>query len=408
MAPPAELHAQLVALLPRLRRFARTLTRNVHDADDLVQVAIERALTRAEQLQADAPLAGWMYGIVRNAWIDEVRTRERHTRLLTPEVGESLVSRVSGPTDAEQLAVQECAGQSARGAAQRGGAGADRGTVLQGGGLCARRARRHPDQPPGARARRAAEAARRTGTASMTFDDETVMAYVDGELEPPARAALEAAMAGDPQLAQRVEAQRALRARLQRACAPLLDEPVPERLLSAARGEPQRATVLPLRAREPVRRWSWPQWSAIAASLVMGALFGPLLLRSSAGPVTTRDGRLLAAGALAQALSQQLASTQAPDTAVRIGLSFRTRDGSYCRSFLVRAPSPLAGVACREPDAWRMQLLAAAAPDAAAGAYRPAAAAMPAAVTQAVDALIAGEPLDAAAEAAARSRAWGR
>lgn len=107
MAPPAELHAQLVALLPRLRRFARTLTRNVHDADDLVQVAIERALTRAEQLQADAPLAGWMYGIVRNAWIDEVRTRERHTRLLTPEVGESLVSRVSGPTDAEQLAVQE-------------------------------------------------------------------------------------------------------------------------------------------------------------------------------------------------------------------------------------------------------------------------------------------------------------
>lgn len=107
MAPPAGLHAQLVALLPRLRRFARTLTRNVHDADDLVQLAIERALARAGQLQADAPLAGWMYGIVRNAWIDEARARERHTRLLTPDVGEALVSRVSGPTDAEQLAVQE-------------------------------------------------------------------------------------------------------------------------------------------------------------------------------------------------------------------------------------------------------------------------------------------------------------
>jgi len=106
MAPPAELHAQLVALLPRLRRYARTLARNVHDADDLVQLALERALTRAEQLQADAPLAGWIYGIVRNAWIDEVRARERHTRLLTPEVGASLVSRVSGPADAEQLAVQ--------------------------------------------------------------------------------------------------------------------------------------------------------------------------------------------------------------------------------------------------------------------------------------------------------------
>jgi len=107
MPPPAELHAQLVALLPRLRRFARSLTRNVHDADDLVQLAIERALARAAQLQANAPLAGWMYGIVRNAWLDEVRARERRQRLLTPDVGDSLAGRVSGPTDAEQLAVQE-------------------------------------------------------------------------------------------------------------------------------------------------------------------------------------------------------------------------------------------------------------------------------------------------------------
>jgi len=243
----------------------------------------------------------------------------------------------------------------------------------------------------------------------MTFDDETVMAYVDGELEPLARAALEAAIAGDPQLQQRVAAQRVLRTRLQRAGAAVLAEPVPERLLSTARGARAPATILPpARARRPARRWSWPQGGALAASLVVGALLGPLLLHPPAGPVTTRDGRLLAAGALAQALSQQLASTQPADAAVRIGLSFRRRDGAYCRSFLLRAPSPLAGVACREPDAWRMQVLAAAAPGAAAGGYRPAAAAMPAAVTQAVDALIAGEPFDAAAEAAARGRAWNR
>jgi hypothetical protein len=241
----------------------------------------------------------------------------------------------------------------------------------------------------------------------MTFDDETVMAYVDGELEPPARVALEAAMACDPQLLRRVEAQRALRARLQRACAPLLEEPVPERLLDAARGARAPAAVPPLpRARPPVRRWSWPQWSAIAASLVVGALLGPPLLHPPDGSVTARDGRLLATGALAQALSRQLVSTQAPNAAVRIGLSFRRRDGAYCRSFLLRAPSPLAGVACREQDAWRMQVLAGALPGPAVGDYRPAAAAMPAAVTGTVDALIAGEPLDAAAEAAARGRAW--
>ncbi|HET9331810.1 MAG TPA: hypothetical protein VFO23_14895 [Steroidobacteraceae bacterium] len=245
----------------------------------------------------------------------------------------------------------------------------------------------------------------------MTFDDDTVMAYVDDELEPRARTALETAMADDPQLARRVEAQRALRARLQRACAPLLEDPVPERLLSAARGVPEPGAVRPTplpRARQPVGRWSWPQWTAIAASRVVGLLVGPLLLRSSAGPVTARDGRLLAAGALARALSQQLASTQPSDTAVRIGLTFRSREGAYCRSFLLRAPGPLGGVACREPDAWRVQMLTAAAPDNARGGYRPAATAMPAAVTEAVDALIVGEPLDAAAEAAARSRAWSR
>jgi len=83
-APAAQLQAQLVALLPRLRRFARTLARNAHDADDLVQLALERALTRSEQLRADAPLAGWVFGIVRNAWIDELRARGRRERLFAP------------------------------------------------------------------------------------------------------------------------------------------------------------------------------------------------------------------------------------------------------------------------------------------------------------------------------------
>lgn len=74
-AAPEELRAALVALLPRLRRFARALARDAHDADDLVQIAVERALTRAAQLRPDAPLSSWMFGIVRNAWLDELRAR---------------------------------------------------------------------------------------------------------------------------------------------------------------------------------------------------------------------------------------------------------------------------------------------------------------------------------------------
>ena len=106
-ADPAELRAQLVALLPRLRRFARTLARDAHDADDLVQLAIERALTRAGQLRPDAPLAGWMYGIMRNAWIDELRARGRRAHLFAPaEAAENVGDAYQG-TQVEALSVQD-------------------------------------------------------------------------------------------------------------------------------------------------------------------------------------------------------------------------------------------------------------------------------------------------------------
>jgi RNA polymerase sigma-70 factor, ECF subfamily len=78
-------HEELVALLPRLRRFARNLTRNPHDADDVLQIAIERAITRADQRQPDARLDGWMFKIVRNAWIDELRSRGRRDKIFAPE-----------------------------------------------------------------------------------------------------------------------------------------------------------------------------------------------------------------------------------------------------------------------------------------------------------------------------------
>jgi RNA polymerase sigma-70 factor (ECF subfamily) len=73
------------ALLPRLRRFARALTRHPQDADDLVQLAVERALTRSKQWRPDSSLTNWMLAIVRNAWIDETRARRRRDAVLVPE-----------------------------------------------------------------------------------------------------------------------------------------------------------------------------------------------------------------------------------------------------------------------------------------------------------------------------------
>ena len=70
-----ELKRGLIALLPRLRRFARSLTRSAPEADDLVQEACLRALSRADQWDPTQPLDRWMFRITRNLWISEVRKR---------------------------------------------------------------------------------------------------------------------------------------------------------------------------------------------------------------------------------------------------------------------------------------------------------------------------------------------
>lgn len=76
---------ELLPLLPRLRRFARALARDAADADDLVQRALERALRAREQWLPGTRMDSWMMKIVRNSWIDEVRSRTRRARTFVPE-----------------------------------------------------------------------------------------------------------------------------------------------------------------------------------------------------------------------------------------------------------------------------------------------------------------------------------
>lgn len=106
MPPDSRLNEELVQALPRLRRFARALTGNMHDADDLVQACIEKALAKSGQLRDGAAVCSWMFGIIRNAWIDEARSRSRRNRLFAPEeLGESVADPAAGG-QAEALAVQ--------------------------------------------------------------------------------------------------------------------------------------------------------------------------------------------------------------------------------------------------------------------------------------------------------------
>src|SRR5215213_6981895 len=75
----------LTALLPRLRRFAHTLSRNTADADDLTQATVERALRSRAQWEPGTRLDSWLYRIMRNLWIDTARARSRKTAREAPE-----------------------------------------------------------------------------------------------------------------------------------------------------------------------------------------------------------------------------------------------------------------------------------------------------------------------------------
>jgi hypothetical protein len=146
----------------------------------------------------------------------------------------------------------------------------------------------------------------------------------------------------------------------------------------------------------------------MAASLVSGVIIGQAMLRSPGSTaVTSRDGQLLASGVLARALSTQLASAQADQKPVQISASFKSKAGTYCRAFTLHEATTLAGLACRQHDDWNVQVLAQTTPTAqSGGAYRQAGSELPKSVIQAVDDNIAGDPLDAHAEAAASEKNW--
>ncbi|MBV8122785.1 MAG: RNA polymerase sigma factor [Burkholderiaceae bacterium] len=89
-----ELRQGLAALLPQMRRFARTLAWQREDADDLVQVALERALKAGSQWQPGTRLDAWLYRIMKNAWIDELRSRGRRGEVMVNVDSEELSETV--------------------------------------------------------------------------------------------------------------------------------------------------------------------------------------------------------------------------------------------------------------------------------------------------------------------------
>lgn len=257
----------------------------------------------------------------------------------------------------------------------------------------------------------------------MSFSDETLIAYADGELDEATRLQVEAAMRQDSTLARRVARLRAARDEV------YADQHHPSAMharragnvvqLAAVRAQRQATQLAARKASR--RQWGWLEWSALGLVMILGLAAGkfglakwqPNWFNDNTPPPTevfSRAGMLVAQGRLASALSQQLGGAAQSEGEVRVGLSFLSNEGGYCRSFtLVGVSQDLVGIACRASEEWRIPVMVQnARPLTAAGTYRMAGAEMPTALLEAIDQRIVGGMLDTRAELEALRRNWQR
>jgi hypothetical protein len=240
----------------------------------------------------------------------------------------------------------------------------------------------------------------------MTISDEMLIAYADGKLGGDELHLVEAALKTRPDLRAVVDRQLTLRRRIDAAFAPTMSEEVPGHLLRMLAETPVswrwRLSRTAAQTMQAVASRRFLLWSAgpAGAALACGILLGVFAAPENAFRLD--GGAMMAQGSLASALDRQLASETVKS--IRVGLSFRAKDGRYCRTFeRGGTASALAGVACRDTDGWAVAALAATPPE--NSAYRMAGA-MPDTVRSVVAQMIAGDPLDASAEKHARDAGW--
>lgn len=240
------------------------------------------------------------------------------------------------------------------------------------------------------------------------YDDEILMRRVDGELSPEAAAAIDAASAADPAVARRLAQFRGLRT-LTREAFPAAPDPRDADLarliagVGTARPEPWTARLAG-GLREAFAPRHAPVWGAAAAAcFVLGLTVGWLGQDRTADGFAVAPGGAVADAGLVRVLDRGLAADGADAAGRVVGLTFRDADGRWCRTFQA-GEAGVAGLACRSGEGWSLQALAPF--EAAAAEVRTAGADTPAVVLAAVDAVIAGETLDAAAETRARDAGW--
>lgn len=199
------------------------------------------------------------------------------------------------------------------------------------------------------------------------FDDETLMAYADGELDNETASRLEAALETDDALATRLAVFLDSRAAIASALTPLIHEPVPEALLTSVRRMAEKAkpiedarerNVIAFRQKQvapkqPLHSWLIP----VAASLlaVVAGLGGFMLGRETG--ITGSDASAALTAVLDREVSGSDVTLGGSDETLRVVASFRDEHGDLCREYERRHHGvSTVSIACREAGTWVTRL----------------------------------------------------
>lgn len=213
------------------------------------------------------------------------------------------------------------------------------------------------------------------------IDETTLVAYVDGELDPAASEEVEAALAGDPELRRTVARLRESTALARAAFNHVMYEPMPElpKAAPVEGGADRAAAGAPAGGGTGARHWRWGGGMALAASLaalIIGGVAGHLSTRYSIQQELARIAAARAADheaahrTLAQALEKSVSGTTVswrnPDTGSRVEVTpvrtFRIKSGQYCRQFerlvVIQGETESdQGIACREAGGdWKTRM----------------------------------------------------
>ncbi|KAB2912501.1 MAG: RNA polymerase sigma factor [Hyphomicrobiaceae bacterium] len=98
---------QMIAFLPRLSRFAYSLTGSADQRDDLVQETCARALAHRDQLQPGTRLESWMFRIAQNLWLDGRRAEKYRGEPMDVETAGALMAQDGRAVVESRLALAE-------------------------------------------------------------------------------------------------------------------------------------------------------------------------------------------------------------------------------------------------------------------------------------------------------------